>query len=243
MSRAVSVPETMTTITQETTMNTRHDYDTRDAYRLLALLALGVALLGSGCGDSAQADSLGSPLCEARCANGDACPGIEAQFDCVSECEEALAQADALGGTCPQAMEDVFVCQSNLSCRDIESRLLSPNHVDECTSFERAVQFCEPAPAASPTPTPTNSEPLLACEAFCDSAEACGVEFREDCVQVCASGYPEYEAQSAACGQTFVDAFDCYSNLTCGELLDRINEVGRVDSCTAIDDWTITICN
>ena len=201
--------------------------------------------LAAGCGDADASDGMSGTksLCETMCAHGDACPNLYAEADCVSDCELAMDDATALGGTCGYALDDFVECFGTLSCEDLEARTLNPNSVDACTPAEQAAVQCEPwvADATSEPVEPDMDEVRLTCEAFCESVVACNLEFA-DCESVCVMSYAPYQAQSPACAETFIDAFSCYSNMMCSELVNRVNETGRIDSCTAIDDRTINVC-
>jgi hypothetical protein len=210
------------------------------------VIVLGGFALAAGCGDAGASDGMldTKSVCEAMCAHGDACPNLYAEADCVSECELAREQAAALGETCAYALEDFVECYGTLSCEELEARTLNRNSVDACTSEERAAVQCEPwqNDEVSEPVEPDMDEIRLACETFCDALAGCSLETEADCETVCVMGYAPYQAHSPACAETFVDAFSCYSNMTCSELVNRVNETGRIDSCTAIDDRTINIC-
>jgi hypothetical protein len=210
------------------------------------VIVLGSFALAAGCGDAAASDDkvgAESP-CEASCAHADACPNLYAETDCVSECELTRERAAALGGTCAYALEDFVECYSTLSCEDIGARTRDPNSIDACSSAQQAAVECEPwqVDEASEPVEPDMDEIRLACETFCESLAACSLETETDCESVCVMSYAPYQAQSPACAGTFVDAFSCYSNMECSELVNRVNETRRVDSCTAIDDHTINVC-
>lgn len=213
-------------------------------------VGFGIVLVGfaltAGCGDADASDAMSGTqsLCETMCAHGDACPTLYAEADCVSDCEFAMEEATALGGTCAYALDDFVECYGTLSCEDLVARTLNPNSVDACTPAEQAAVQCEPwvVDETSEPAEPDMDEIRLACESFCQSLAACSLETESDCETVCVMGYAPYQAQSPACAETFVDAFSCYSNMTCSELVNRANEAGRVDSCTAIDDHTINVC-
>lgn len=203
-------------------------------------------VLAAGCGDADASDVMPSTnnLCATMCAHGDACPNLYAEADCVSDCELAVDEAAALGGTCAYALEDFVECYGTLSCADLDARTRNSSRVDACTSAEQSAVHCDPwtVDEVSEPVEPDMGEVRLACEAVCESMAACSLEFESDCESVCVMGYAPYQAHSPACAETFVDAFSCYSNMTCAELVNRVNETGRIDSCTAIDDRTINVC-
>ena len=233
-------------IHEERIMTNRDEaHANHDAYRLL--FAIAVAVAAAGCGDNGIPGSTELGLCEAMCENGDACPSLYAEADCVSDCQRALDDAAELGGTCTGAMEDLVVCSANLSCSDLTARTLNPNHIDECSSFERELSRCVPDLPGKPSPShaqePATSEVELACQSFCESAGACGVRFNGDCVEACVGGFDAYVAVSTQCAQSYVDSFDCYSNMVCAEITDRVDERGGRDTCTSVDDYTIRVCN
>ena len=210
------------------------------------VITLGGLALAAGCGDAGASDDMFDTegVCEAMCAHADSCPNLYAEADCVSECELARKQAAALGGTCAYALEDFVECYATLSCEDIGARTRDPNSIDACTSAQQAAVECEPwqVDEASEPVEPDMDEVRLACETFCESLAACSLDIASDCESICVMGYAPYQAHSSACAETFVDAFSCYSNMTCSELVNRVNETGRIDSCTAIDDRTINVC-
>ena len=216
--------------------------NSRDIFGLVIMV--GAVALAFGCGDASAGAADEESLCAAMCAHGDACPNLYAEADCVSECEAAREQAAALGGTCAYALEDFVECYGNLSCEDLGARVQNPNSVDACTPAEQAAVNCEPWTSDdSPEPLePEMDEVRLACQSFCARNADCGIEFESDCESVCLMSYAPYQAHSPACAATFVDAFSCYSNMQCSELVHRINETSRIDSCTVIDDQAISAC-
>lgn len=203
---------------------------------------LGAFALALGCGDSSGVGGAATSLCEAMCAHGDACPNLYAEADCVSVCEQAMAVADDLGGTCPAALDNVVSCHAKLSCDDLTARTFNSSHIDECTSLEQAANRCEPGPVVDPTDNSNPDQIYLSCGGFCESATNCGIVFESDCLTACVDAFEPAQAQSSACAQTFVDSFDCYASMTCGELVDRVNDVSRVDSCTAVDNDAARVC-
>jgi len=218
----------------------------RDSNRNIFRLAIMVAAsaVAAGCGDASAVSPNAQSLCEAMCAHGDACPNLYAEADCVRECELAREQAAALGGTCAYALEDFVECYGNLSCEDLDARVKNPSSVDACTPAEQAAVNCEPwaADDSSEPAEPEMDEVRLVCKTFCARNADCGIELESDCESVCLTSYAPYQAHSPACAATFVDAFSCYSNMQCSELVNRINETSQIDSCTAIDNQAISAC-
>lgn len=82
----------------------------------------------------------------------------------------------------------------------------------------------------------------LSCASFCESAAECGIEFEGNCVTDCIEKLDAASALSDSCEQAFIDAFDCYSSMTCAEVWDRAHGNTRIDSCTPVDDDAARTC-
>lgn len=201
-----------------------------------------LALLSSiGCGDSSPASS-----CEALCQRADSCPNLYAEKDCVSVCEESVKQAQALGGTCPGAIDDVIACQTGLSCSELSVRAVSSFYDDECVAVEQAAVKCEPGDPVGSDPSanqPPDDELALACSGLCDALDACPrTRAESNCLQICVEGYRSAQNGSEACSTAVVDTLNCQSAMSCEEIENRVLGRSVDDACRASDQRAISAC-
>lgn len=208
----------------------------------LQFVLCAVAILTSvGCGDAAAGSA-----CEERCQRADSCPNLVADSDCVSVCEEVVEQAQALGGTCPGAIDDVVACHTGLSCSELTARVTSSFYDDECVALEQAAQRCQPGDpvdtGSSPDPEPVD-ELTLACDAACTAIDACPTTRAEvDCLQICVDGYGAAGNGSAACRAAIIDTVNCQAGMTCQEIENRVRGLSSYDTCRAADDRAAALC-
>lgn len=208
------------------------------------LFCLLVALAAAGCGD-ASADETFASQCQRMCAHGDACPNLVAQPDCVANCEEAVADAAALGGTCPGLLDEVISCQQRLSCSELTDRARGGFYDDQCVVRDEALRQCVPGdrvPSDDGTPDGVG-ELALACQAACDAFDACPRTRAEvNCLEICIDGFGGLQNGEEDCTDALVDSLNCQAGLTCAELEDRAVGRGLEDGCTDVDRWTARLC-
>lgn len=190
------------------------------------------AFATTGCGDASE--NLVSK-CQQMCQHWEDCPGLTWAVDCVSICEEAVEDAEVLGGTCPALLEAEITCKAQLTCGEVYLRNTGGFYSDECVAPEAATRQCEPG---EPAPTEEfndefDDELLLACQAYCDRGDECpNLVPDADCVQGCYEGFSSFEDGTLVCRDALIDAVNCTAALSCAELSDRVNRRSQVDSCT-----------
>ncbi len=203
---------------------------------LQIVFVAGALLTSVGCGD----DAAGS-ACEERCARADSCPNLVADSDCVSICEDAVEQAQALGGTCPGAIDAVIACQTSLSCTELTARVVSSFYDDECVAVEQAAQRCVPGEPF--TPDPSTDELTLACEAVCEAIDSCPTTRAEpNCLQICVDGYGAAENGTMACSGAIIDTLNCQAAMSCEEIENRVRGLSAADRCRGADDRAAAAC-
>ncbi|MBW2403185.1 MAG: hypothetical protein JRF42_05110 [Deltaproteobacteria bacterium] len=204
------------------------------------VVCLGALFAAVGCGD-ASSDAIGSK-CEQMCQHGDSCPNLYAESDCVSTCVRAVEEADLLGGTCPDAIDNVVGCHTALTCDELTRRAVGSYYDDACVAVEQAATRCVPGDPVEPEPPA--DELTFACEAVCTAIDDCPTTFAEpDCVEICVNGYRSAENGSEACTGAIVDTLTCQAAMTCSEIENRV--LGRTtdDSCRDADRRAEELCS
>jgi hypothetical protein len=203
------------------------------------------ALITAGCGDASASDSVGGK-CARMCERADGCQNVEADDDCVSVCEEAVAAAASLGGTCPGSLDDFIACHTQLSCGELFARALGGYYDDECVATQQALDRCTPGAPGDPDPRdqqPGTDELELACEAFCETGDECpNLVPDADCVQGCYEGFGQFLDGTSECSEALINAVNCQAALSCGELGARVNGSNGFDSCRDSDRLAESLC-
>lgn len=207
------------------------------------VVCLCASLAAAGCGDPSS-DDFGSSSnairseCEQMCQHGDSCPNLYAESDCVSVCEEAVEDAELLGGTCPSALDEVIACHTRLSCDELTRRAVGSYYNDDCVAKEEAAKRCEPG-----DPSPPNDELALACEALCNAIDDCPSTFAErDCAEICVEGFDRVDNSLADCSNAIIDTLTCQAGMSCAEIEARVLGRGTADSCDGADSRAEAIC-
>jgi hypothetical protein len=209
-----------------------------------SLICVGVLVGGVGCGDADPADGAYANVCEAACGAADECPNLYYESDCVAECENAKAQAEVIGGTCPAAMEAQIACHAGLSCQDLFGRATSSSPSDECVQADAEVQNC----VADVDPTDQGDRPAdeltLACDGLCNAIDACPTTYAEpSCLQECLAAFGSAQNGSATCSSAVIDAVNCQAGMSCSEIENRVRGVSAFDSCRSVDNEAVAICS
>lgn len=197
-------------------------------------LCLLVALVAAGCGD-ASADETSASQCQRLCEYADSCPRVFAVDDCVSNCEDAVEEAAALGGTCPGSLDDFISCQQQLSCSDLADRARGGFYDDACVPREEALRECVPgdAPSLGGGNPDEVGELALACQSLCDAYDDCPTIVPEpDCLSICVDGLLEPQNGEAVCADAVVDMVNCRAAMSCRELDSFARDPDIEDRCT-----------
>ena len=204
----------------------------------VSLVFVWALLLGaSGCGDASAA---GSP-CQQMCQSWEDCPGLTWGVDCLSICEEAVEDANALGGSCPALFDEVVECWTQLTCSEVYLRNTSGFYDDECVVKETAVAQCVPGEPA--TPDDELDEFSLACEALCEAIDDCPtLEANADCRETCVTQFTSFENGTELCTESLINDINCRAGLSCTALRNRITGSSVPDACGEADAIAEAAC-
>jgi hypothetical protein len=168
------------------------------------------------------------------CQHGDSCPYIYAEADCVSECEAGVEEAKLLGGTCPEAIDELIDCHTRLTCEELTRRATGGYYNDDCVAKEQAVQQC--IPGESTSSEVVEDELSLACAAICGAIDDCPTTFAEpNCVDVCLTGYRRAKNGSPSCTDAVIETINCQAAMNCEEIENRVLNRSSDDSCRDTD--------
>lgn len=202
----------------------------------VSLVLVGVVTLASaGCGN---ASAEGGTRCQQMCQHWEDCPGLTWAVDCVSICEEAVQDAEVLGGTCPALLEREVACKAQLSCGEVYLRNTGGFYDDECVAAEAAVAQCVPASLDD-----VDEEFALACQAFCDAIDDCpALSTEPGCRDACISAFSAFNDGTELCTEAIINDVACQSSLDCGAIGNRINSVVARDACSDADAIAEAAC-